>query len=107
MDDIVIKEDEMRLIISKLEDKIKNLEGIYSELDNKLKAIDGTSDIWTGSAREAAYEKYTTISKNYLGTVNQIKALKIFLENTLNNYLNSDKKINESIENNKEELDIN
>ncbi len=107
MNDILINEDEMKLIISSLDDKTKKLEDIYNELNNKVKVLDGTSDVWTGSAREAAYNKYTTISNNFTSTVNQIKALKIFLENTLNNYLSGDQKINESIENNKEELKVN
>ena len=107
MKDILINEEEMLLIISKLEEKIKNLESIYSELDVRLKAIDGTSDVWNGSAQQAAYSKYSIISGNYPNTTNQIKALKEFLRTTLNNYLNSDKKLNDSIENNKEELDIN
>ena len=107
MNEILIKEEEMRQIISKLETQIKNVESIYTELDNKLKVIDGSSNVWTGSAREAAYEKYKAISSNYASTVNQIRALKIFLETTLDNYLNGDEKINESIENNKEGLDVN
>ena len=92
MNEILIKEEEMKQIISKLESQIKDIESIYTELDNKLKEIDGSNNIWTGSAREAAY---------------QIKALKIFLETALSNYLNGDEKLNESIENNKEELDVN
>ncbi len=107
MNDILINEEEMLLIISKLEEKIKGLESIYSELDEKVKIINGSNEIWSGSAQQAAYEKYLTISKGYPNTVNQMKALKVFLENTLSNYINSDKKINESIENNKEELKVN
>ena len=107
MNEILIKEEEMKQIISKLESQIKDIESIYTELDNKLKEIDGSNNIWTGSAREAAYEKYKAISSNYTSTINQIKALKIFLETALSNYLNGDEKLNESIENNKEELDVN
>ena len=107
MNGILINEEELKLIISKLEEKIDNLENIYVELDNKLKVIDETSNLWTGSTREVAYNKYLEISKNYTSTINQVKALKIFLENTLNSYLSSDNKIKESIENNKENLSIN
>ena len=107
MDEMIINSEELELVISNLEEKIKNLNNSYEELNNKLKIIDETSEVWTGTARIAAYNKYLEISKNYTSTLNQVKALKIFLENTLNNYLNSDNKINESIENNKEDLEVN
>lgn len=107
MDNIVVNQEELESIITKLDSKIKSLEEIYKELDNKVAIIDGSNDIWSGDIQKKAYDKYLSISKEFASSINNIKALRIFLENTLANYTNSDKKINESIENNKNNLDIN
>ena len=107
MNDIVINVDELTKIITKLDNKISELETIYNELDTKLKVIDGSTNIWSGDTQKSAYDNYLNISKDFPNTINQVKSLKIFLQTTLDNYLNSDKSLNEDIENNKEELDIN
>lgn len=107
MNDILIDYEQVSQIITSLDNEIKKLEDIYNEINNKMKAIDGSSDIWKGFAQERAYQNYLNISNEYPNTINQMKSLKLFLENSLNNYINGDNKINESIENNLKELDIN
>ena len=107
MDNILINEEELNKIISSLDQKIKNIETIYKDLDDKLKNIDGSNDVWVGDAQKSAYDKYLNISKGYENSINKIKSLKVFLENTLNNYLNSDKKLNETIDKNQDNLEIN
>lgn len=106
MNDIVIKEESMKDIISKLDLEINKLESIYNELDSKVSCINESSDIWSGDCQKKAYDNYLSISSDFPNIVNQMKSLKIFLENTLNNYLNSDKVLNDSIENNKDDLDV-
>ena len=106
MNDIEVNVDELTKIITKLDSKISELETIYGELDTKLKVIDGSSDIWSGNTQKNAYDNYLNISKGFQNTLNQVKSLKIFLQTTLDNYLNSDKSLNENIENNKEKLDV-
>ena len=107
MNDILIDYEQVSQIITSLDNEIKKLEDIYNEINNKMKAIDGSSDIWNGFAQESAYQNDLNISNEYPNTINQMKSLKLFLENSLNNYINGDNKINESIENNLKELDIN
>ncbi len=107
MDNILINEEELASIISKLDERIKKLEDIHNELDSKVKDIDGSSEIWSGETQKKAYDNYLEYSKDFTNSINNIKSLKIFLENTLNNYLNSDKKINDSIDKNEDNLDIN
>ena len=106
MDNILINEEEMKNAISKLEDQISKLEEIYKEIDNKMKDIDDSSSILSGDVEKAAYNYYLKISSGFPNSINQMKSLKVFLENTLNNYINSDKKLNDNIEDNKEELEI-
>ena len=107
MNKILIDYEQMSQTISLLDNEIKKLETIYNELDNKIKATIISGDIWSGFTADRAKESYLSISKEYSNTINQMKSLKIFLENTLNNYINGDSKINESIEKNLKELDIN
>lgn len=107
MNDIKVNVDELTKIITKLDNKMSELETIYNELDTKLKVIDGSSDVWSGNTQKDAYNNYLNISKGFQNTLNQVKSLKIFLQTTLDNYLNSDESLNEDIEKNKDELDVN
>lgn len=107
MDNILVNQEELSNIISKLELKIKSLEDIQEEIENKVSIIDGSSDVWSSDTQKKAYDKYRSITKEFLNSIVKIKALKIFLQNTLDNYSNSDEKLNDSIENNKDNLDIN
>ena len=51
MNDIVINEEELTKIISKLDVEIKKMETIFQELDNELKSIEGSNDIWVSDTQ--------------------------------------------------------
>lgn len=106
MDNILINEEEMKNTISKLDEEISKLESIYNDIDNKMKEIDENSDIFSGDVEKTAYDYYLKISSGFPNSINQMKSLKVFLENTLSNYMNSDQKLNKSIEDNKDNLEI-
>ena len=107
MNSILIDSEQISQTITQIDNEIKNLETIYSEINDKVQIIDGSHDTWRGLTQEKAYENYQNIYSDFSKTINQMKSLKLFIENSLNNYINGDNKINENIENNKDELDIN
>ena len=106
MSKIVLNIVEMSGTISKLDEKIEMLENIYKELNVKMKAIDGSSEVWSGDCQSSAYKSYLSVASDFPNSINKMKSLRIFLENTLNNYINSDITINESIDKNLEGLDL-
>ncbi len=102
-----IDEDKFREIISALDKEIKNLEEIYSDINMRIKIIDGTDPIWKGRTQKAVYSYYEEIASGFNDTVKKFKDISIFLNRTLENHLNSDKSINESVDSNVENLDVN
>ncbi len=106
MNDILINEEELNKIITKVDAEIKNMENIYQELDNKLKEIDGSTETWTGNTQKIAYDKYLSISKQFPNSIEQMKSLKDFMKNALDNYVESDKSINKDINNNQDDLTV-
>ena len=106
MNKMVMNIVEMTSIISKLDEKIQSLENIFKELNNRMKDIDGSSDVWNGESQNAACKCYVTIANDFPKTIEQLKALRVFLENALNSYLVGDSVLNKSIDNNEAGLDV-
>lgn len=106
MNDILINEEELNKIITKVDAEIKNMENIYQELDNKLKEIDGSTETWSGNTQKVAYDNYLSISKQFPESINQMKSLRDFMKTALDNYVESDKSINKDINNNQEDLTV-
>lgn len=107
MNNIYINEEELTSIISKLNNKIESIKSIYKELDDKIKNTVDSKDIWDGEVQKKAYDKYLNLSNGFSNSINQMESLKIFLQNTLDNYINGDNSINNDIEKNSEDLSIN
>ena len=105
MDNMYIDIMAMEQKISEFDNNISRLETIYSELNNKMKALEESNEIWSSETKEKAYEKYLTISNNFLNSIVQMESLKMFLNNTFESYKNSENKLNDTINNNEGNLD--
>ena len=106
MSKMVLNIVEMTQAISKLDGMIEKLENTYKDINTKMKCIDGTSDTWEGDTQSEAYKCYLTIASDFPNSLDKMKALRLFLENALNSYINGDKTIYESIDKNIEGLDF-
>lgn len=95
------------LINFSLEEKIKELEEMYNNMNNKIKVLDGTNDTWKGKAQEAFYDYYTRVSSHFPDVVDQLRAYSVFLAQTVEEYHEREQSIQDDEEKNTNNLDIN
>lgn len=90
-----------------LEQKTKELEDLYKDMNLKLKVLDGTTNTWKGKAQEAFYEHYTRVSAHFPDIIDQLNAYVLFLAETTDTYNNRDQEINTDVDNNEDKIDVN
>lgn len=93
-------------IVSKLESSFPEFEELFRMQDANYNNIDGT-DVWKSDTQGVVSSKYVELSKNYEPIketlLNYIKYLKI----TLENYKKFESTVNNSIEQNLDNLNVN
>ena len=107
MSEIIITDSKkFEKIINDLESTIPAIENSFTQQDRNFSMIDGT-DNYRGSCQEVISGKYKDVRKNYESIqetlINYVKFLKI----TLQNYKNYENSLNETIDNNLENLNVN
>lgn len=90
-----------------LEQKTKELEDLYNDMNLKLKVLDGTNNTWKGKAQEAFYEHYTRVSAHFPDIIDQLNSYVLFLAETTDTYNTRDEDINTDIDNNEDKIDVN
>ena len=95
------------MINFELEEKIKELDALYKDMNNKVKILDGTNDTWKGKAQEAFYDHYTRVSAHFPDIIDQLNSYTLFLAETIETYNNRDEDMNTDVDNNDERLDLN
>jgi hypothetical protein len=99
--------DALDLINFSLEEKIKEMDEIYKEMNNKLKVLDGSNMIWKGIGQEAFYDHYTRVSAHFPDIIDQLNAYSLFLAESIETYNMREKYIDKDIDDNDDKLDIN
>lgn len=94
-------------ITTELENKTVLVKEILSNINNEMKSFDGTNDMWKGKTQEVLYETYKSMGDKFPNIITQLENYNIFLRKTIENYNVKEKIINDSIENNSDNLDIN
>lgn len=105
--DIEVKKSELEATINNLDNKTKELEKCYKELNDKLKLLDGTSDIWNSDSQRAIYDYYLKVSKEFPDIVLKFQDYSKFLNKTLENYVSFEKSVDSDVVENGEDLNIN
>lgn len=91
-------------IISSLDGKIKSIKETSSEMTSHINEV--LNNNWDSIVKEKTLVYYSNVSNEIKDNINKLESLKIFLENTKENYLNSDNSLNDDIEKNIDELSI-
>ncbi len=99
--------DALDLINFSIEEKTRELENIYKELDDKLKILNGQDPTWKGKAQETFYDYYIRVSAHYPDVVDQLNSYVLFLAETIENYNKRDKDISGDVDKNEDNLDVN
>lgn len=106
MNSMYMNTDEMKTLVSKLNDKINSLNSINEELKSKCTEIDGSSDSWKGDNQELFYGYLKQILDYLPKDIEKLKEYHTFLNETVENYEQRDKDISKDIDNLEERLDV-
>ncbi len=99
--------DSLDLINFSIEEKTKELENVYKELNDKLKILDGSNKVWKGKAQSTFYDYYTGVSAHFPDIVDQFNSYSLFLAETIENYNSRDRDIGNDIDKNEENFNVN
>lgn len=94
-------------IVEGLDKEIANLENAYKDIQTNMENIDGTHEIWKSTSQNTTYDYYKEVKQDFDNSVENIKNLKIFLSQTINNYKNSVTSNEKNIDDNGDNLDTN
>jgi len=107
MNKVYMDSDALDLINFSLEEKIREMDSIYKEINDKLKVLDGSNIIWKGTGQKAFYDHYIRVSAHYPDIIDQLNSYSLFLAESIETYNMREKDINVDIDNNESKLDIN
>lgn len=102
--DIVIDVEGLDSIISSLTTRLDNIKELNSEMNSYV--TESIQNNWDSAITDKMLKYYSNVSMKTQDHINKIESLKIFLENTKENYINGDNSINNDIEKNINELSI-
>ena len=93
-------------VINSFEQVLNNITDIFDKQDNEMKKINKT-EVWTSITQEELCNKYNELSKQYEGIKLSLENYINFMKNTLNNYKEAEKSLNNSLNQNTDNLDVN
>ena len=102
--DIVIDLEQLDTIISSLNSNINNIKATNDEMTSHIKDV--LDNNWDSIVKEKMLSYYSNVSMEIKDNINKLESLKIFLENTKENYLSSDNSLNDDIQKNIDELSV-
>lgn len=98
--------ENMKSLADSFNQKIKSLNGIYSDINTKMKDLDGTNDIWNGE-KQKVFSQYLQLSLNkYPQNIKKLEEFHTFLVNTIENYEKEDNDLNKEINDNQDNFDV-
>lgn len=94
-------------ILQSLRETTEDIKDIFDEVDFMMEAINGEDETWQGQGQESFYESYRTISKKFPTISEDLDRQNDFLEESIENYENKEKNIENNAEENSGDLNIN
>ncbi len=96
----------LSLLAFSIDNKIEEIDEVYKAVNNKLKSIDGSNNIWKGKGATAFVNLYHSVVKEFTPTIEELEKYNLFLASTIENYEKIENNINEDIEKNSENLTL-
>ena len=103
---IEINNEALNECASNIEEIGKRIEEIFKNVDDIMISVHNT-DVWKGDTNEEYYNRYLELKKYFPKVNNGIKTYSKFLKDTSSNYNEGENKINSSINDNENSLDVN
>ena len=103
---VITSPGEFQEVINELEASLNALSNIFSRETKNAERINQT-EIWSGDASKALYDKYTMLNKNYAQIEYSIDLYIKFLKKTLEDYLRLIQEQEKNIDAMANSLDVN
>ncbi len=94
-------------IYAKLQSEAEKIQELFDEVEFMGDAFNGEDDTWKGVAQAKFYSNFKTITKKFPEIKESIEKNNEFLKMTIDNYNKGEQVVNQSVNNNKENLSIN
>ena len=103
---VITDSEQFEEVIRSLEASYNKIKEIFISESNNKEYINST-DIWTGTAQEAMYEKYNLLSNNFYPIENSLDIYIRFLKKTIEDYKRYESEISNNIDKLENEFNVN
>ena len=104
---IKIDTEKLNSIRISLREKSLLINEILDDIDEQMKKIDGTTNVWQGKVQRSVYASYKSIADSFPKIKEELENFNKFLDKTNTNYQSAETSINQDIENNDTNLAVN
>ena len=104
---IMINTDELQKQVDLFSLKVTKVEEIFKNINSIMKDIDGNNDVWRSKNALLVANYFLNFQKEFDKINEKFSNYKQFLIDTMNNYEEEHKRIDQSFENNYQNFDIN
>lgn len=102
-----ISTSEFESKLGSIETKVQEIKNLISSIDNEMSKVDGTHiTIWSGKAQEILYSHYKNVSNKFPNIEKRLDDYITFLKNTVELYKEEEKTLENSVNNNEDDLSI-
>lgn len=96
----------MDVLSLSIQKKIGQIRDVQNEIKDKLSQIDGTSSIWKGKGANSFVNLSNKVVSDFDPTITELENYNLFLISVIENYENIEKKLNDDVDKNGENLEI-
>ena len=104
---ITINTGELQKKVNSFSLKVSKVEEIFNNINSIMKDIDGKNDVWRSKNALLVANYFSNIQKEFSDVNEKFSNYKQFLIDTMNNYEEEHKRINQNFDNNYQNFDIN
>ncbi len=106
MKSMYMDSEKLKVISDQLRNKIKELNDCYNAINNKVRELDGSSDVWKGDKQKKFYTSYTLLSNDFPTNIDKFNEFHEFLCNVIKEYEERDASISKDVDVNVDNLDM-
>ena len=103
---LITSYEQFEQVIQTIEGSYNKIKDIFSKEKNNKEVINKT-EVWTGKAQEAMYDKYAMLAENFEPITYSLNVYIKFLKKTLEDYKKADQAISDNINKIAENLNVN
>lgn len=92
--------------LKNINEKVTAVKSLFDDIEKSMATLDGTNKIWQGRAQELVYKNYSSIANKFPGIKEKLEDYVEFLSTTLDYYKQEENSLENSVNNNADDLNI-